>query len=46
MIKYSILLSVITLLAIASVANTRVVHKDKDSNPPPPPPPGKVKIIK
>lgn len=45
MIRYSILLSVVILLTIVSVANTRVVHKDKDANPPPPPPP-KTKIIK
>ncbi len=46
MIKYSILLSIVTILTIASVANTRVVHKDKDANPPPPPPSGKLQTTK
>lgn len=45
MIKYSVLLSVAVLFATISVANTRVVHKDKDANPPPPPP-GKIRIVK
>ena len=42
MIKNVALISVALVLTIASLANSRVVHKDKDAIPPPPPPPSKI----